>query len=78
VRVVTDAGREVLTFASRDVYRDQFDAFVSATASGEPASASGADGVAAMAVAAAVDRSLLTASAVGVADLADRLSEGVS
>jgi 1,5-anhydro-D-fructose reductase (1,5-anhydro-D-mannitol-forming) len=78
VHVVTDVAGEVLTFPSRDVYRDQFDAFVSATTAGQAVSASGRDGVAAMAVVAAVDRSLLTASPTRVADPADRLPEGVS
>jgi 1,5-anhydro-D-fructose reductase (1,5-anhydro-D-mannitol-forming) len=78
LRIVTDGTDEALTFPPHDVYRDQFDAFVAATVSGEPVSASGTDGVAAMAVAAAADRSLRSASVTRVADYSAPLPEGVS
>jgi len=70
VRAVTDRGEQVFEVAPHDVYRDQFDAFAAATAVGGPAGASGRDGVAALSVADAVDRSLTAAGApVTVGDI---------
>jgi 1,5-anhydro-D-fructose reductase (1,5-anhydro-D-mannitol-forming) len=63
LRVVSDRGEQVTEVAPHDVYRNQFDAFTAATAAGGPASASGADGVAALSVADAVERSLAAAGA---------------
>jgi 1,5-anhydro-D-fructose reductase (1,5-anhydro-D-mannitol-forming) len=58
VRLVSDRGEQTAEIAPHDVYRAQFDAFAAATAAGGPACAAGADGVAALEVADAVERSL--------------------
>ncbi|HEY3880191.1 MAG TPA: Gfo/Idh/MocA family oxidoreductase [Trebonia sp.] len=78
VRTVSDRGQQVVEVPSHDVYLDQFEAFAAATAGGGQASASGADGVAALGVADAVERSLAASGApVAVGDLMF-FEEGVS
>jgi 1,5-anhydro-D-fructose reductase (1,5-anhydro-D-mannitol-forming) len=68
LRFVSDLGEQTWEVAPHDVYRDQFEAFAAATAAGGPASASGADGVAALTVADAVERSLASGAPVTVGD----------
>jgi predicted dehydrogenase len=63
VRIACDGGERVAEVAPHDVYRSQFEAFAAATAAGGPASASGADGEAALRVADAVERSLTAGGA---------------
>ena len=58
IRILDDAGSECLDVPTHDVYADQFDDFVAATVGGGPASASGTDGLAALAVSEAVEQSL--------------------
>ncbi|KAA9160084.1 Gfo/Idh/MocA family oxidoreductase [Amycolatopsis acidicola] len=58
LRLVSDTGERTVRVEPHDVYAAQFDAFVAATAGGGPASASGADGVAAQRVADAVDHAI--------------------
>jgi 1,5-anhydro-D-fructose reductase (1,5-anhydro-D-mannitol-forming) len=72
VRLVSDDGEQAAEIAPHDVYSAEFDAFAAATASGGPACASGSacasgpDGVAALQVADAVERSLAAAGPVTV------------
>jgi 1,5-anhydro-D-fructose reductase (1,5-anhydro-D-mannitol-forming) len=58
VRIVSGRLEQTADVAAHDVYVAQFEAFGAATAAGGPASASGADGLAALQVAEAVERSL--------------------
>jgi predicted dehydrogenase len=66
--------------APHDVYRAQFEAFAAATAAGGQASASGDDGVAALGVADAVERSLAAGGAPVTVPLPfqQAFTEGVS
>jgi len=58
IRLVSGTGESTVHVEPHDVYAAQFDAFVAATARGGPASASGADGVAAQRLADAVEQAL--------------------
>ena len=58
VRITSDRGAETAEVAPHDVYRAQFEAFAAATEAGSPDGASGPDGVAALGIADAAERSL--------------------
>lgn len=62
VRVVADHHVETFNVPAHDVYAAQFDAFTAASDAGLPASASGADGLASLLVAEAVEQSLAESS----------------
>lgn len=62
VRIVSGEPERTINVAPHDVYSAQFEAFAAATAAGQQPSASGADGLAALAVAAAVEQSLAEGS----------------
>ena len=82
VRIASDqeGSDRVAEVAPHDVYRDQFEAFAAATAAGGQASASGDDGVAALGVADAVERSLAAGGAPVTVPLPfqQAFTEGVS
>jgi predicted dehydrogenase len=66
VHLASDQIEETFETGPHDVYRDQFDAFVTASVTRGAVSASGDDGVAAMEIAAAVDEALRTGAATPV------------
>jgi predicted dehydrogenase len=80
VRIASGRSERIAEVTPHDVYRSQFEAFAAATAAGGPASASGADGVAALGVADAVERSLTAGGAPVTVSLPFQKSftEGVS
>jgi 1,5-anhydro-D-fructose reductase (1,5-anhydro-D-mannitol-forming) len=80
VQIVSGQLERAAEVAPHDVYSAQFEAFAAAVAAGEPPSASGADGLAALQVAAAVEQSLARGDGPGAPVAVDdiRVSEGAS
>lgn len=78
VRIVSDQLQRTADVAPHDVYSAQFEAFAASAAAGEQPSASGADGLAALQIAAAVEQSLAEAGRPGGPVAVDdiKVSEG--